>query len=120
MEAVVVTVAGVEATVVATVLVVEATVVAITGAPMELDMGKASVIPGRVSPAGSSATGAGKSREGAQQGAGEGAIPARRAESSSELLSSLSSADIKEIVHVESAENKLERLEGVISLKRRV
>ena len=70
---------------------------------------------GRVSPAGSSATGAGTAREGALQGAGEGATPARRAESSSELLSSLSPADIKEIVHVESAENKLERLEGVIN-----
>lgn len=69
--------------------------------------------PGPVTPVGSSATCAGTARGGAQPGAGEGARLAR----STELCSEPSEAfNITEIVHAESAENKLDRLEGVISL----
>ena len=69
--------------------------------------------PGPVTPVESSVTCAGSARGGAQPGAGEGARLAR----STELCSEPSEAfNITEIVHAESAENKLDRLEGVISL----
>ena len=70
--------------------------------------------PGPVTPVGSSATCAGTARGGARPGAGgEGA----RLPRSTELCSEPSEAfNITEIVHAESAENKLDRLEGVISL----